>query len=116
MPVVKLTTSLKMERSDKEKLAVELIQIVAKELNKPASVTQAIVADDSVVAFGGNFASPSAFIALMSIGGLTPDACKRLSAGFCSLLEKSGISPERVYICFNDKKAAEFGWNSTIFG
>ncbi len=116
MPVVKLTTSRKMERSEKEKLAVELTRIVAKELNKPAAVTQAIVAEDSVVAFGGNFAGPSAFIALMSIGGLTPDACKRLSAAFCSLLEKAGVSPERVYICFNDKKAAEFGWNSTIFG
>ena len=116
MPVVRLTTSKTLERSEKEKLAVELTGIVAKELNKPASVTQAIVADDCVVSFGGNFAGPSAFIALMSIGGLTPDACKRLSAGFCALLSKYGVSPERVYICFNDKKAAEFGWNSTIFG
>ena len=115
MPVVRLTTSKTLERSEKEKLAVELTNVVAKELNKPASVTQAIVADDCVVSFGGNFAGPSAFIALMSIG-VTPDACKRLSAGFCALLAKYGVSPERVYICFNDKKAAEFGWNSTIFG
>ena len=52
MPVVRLTTSKTLERSEKEKLAVELTRIVAKELNKPAAVTQAIVADDSVVAFG----------------------------------------------------------------
>lgn len=116
MPVVKLTTSQKLERGDQENLALELTKIVAKELNKPASVTQALVADDAVISFGGNFTSPSAFIALMSIGGLNPDACRRLSAAFCELLGRYGISPQRVYICFNDKKAEEFGWNSTIFG
>ena len=116
MPVVRLTTSRKLERGDQENLALELTNIVARELNKPASVTQAIVSDDTVVAFGGNFTAPSAFIALMSIGGLTPDACKRLSAAFCELLARYGISPKRVYICFNDKKGAEFGWDSKTFG
>ena len=115
MPVVKLVTSLQMERTARENLAVELTNTVARELNKPASVTQAIVTDNEVVAFGGNFIAPSAFIALMSIGGLNPDACKRLSSAFCALLTKYGISSQRVYICFNDKKGEEFGWNSTIF-
>ena len=116
MPVVKLTTSRKLERGDQENLAIELTNIVSRELNKPVSVTQAIVSDDNVMAFGGNFIAPSAFIALMSIGGLNPDACKRLSAAFCELLGRYGISSQRVYICFNDKKATEFGWNSSIFG
>ena len=116
MPVVKLTTSQKLERGDQENLALELTAIVAMELNKPAAVTQAIVADNTVISFGGNFMAPSAFIVLMSIGGLNKDACQRLSAAFCDLLAKYGISSQRVYICFNDKKAEEFGWNSTVFG
>ncbi|MBO4630933.1 MAG: hypothetical protein J5858_03325 [Lentisphaeria bacterium] len=116
MPVVKLTTSQKLERGDQENLALELTNIIARELNKPASVTQAIVSDDTVVSFGGNFIAPSAFIAVMSIGGLNRDSCTRLSAAFCELLAKYGISSQRVYICFNDKKAEDFGWNSTVFG
>lgn len=116
MPVVKLTTSQKLERGDQENLALELTRIVAEELNKPASVTQAVVCDDTVVSFGGNFIAPSAFIALMSIGGLNKETCTRLSAAFCDLLAKYGISSQRVYICFNDKKAEEFGWNSSVFG
>ena len=116
MPTVKLTTSQRLERGDQENLALELTRIVATELGKPVSVTQAVVVDDTVIAFGGDFSAPSAFIALMSIGGLKPDVCRRLSAAFCELLARYGISPQRVYICFNDKKAEEYGWNSTIFG
>lgn len=116
MPVVKLTTSKKFERAEQEKLAAELIRTAAAELGKPEAVTQAIVSDDTVVSFGGDFSAPSAFIALMSIGGLNRDSCTRLSAAFCKLLAGYGIDPKRVYICFNDKKGEDFGWNSTIFG
>ena len=115
MPTVKLTISQKFEREDKENLAVEISNIVAKELNKPLSVTQAIVADDAIVSFGGNFIAPSAFIVVMSIGGLTPDACKRLSAAFSELLAKYGVSSQRIYINFSEKRGQEWGWNSTIF-
>lgn len=116
MPTVKITISKKFEREDKENLAMEISNIVAKELNKPLSVTQAIVADDATVSFGGNFIAPSAFIVVMSIGGLTPDACKRLSSAFCDLLAKEyGVSSQRVYINFSEKRGQEWGWNSTIF-
>ena len=116
MPTVKLTISQKFDREDKENLAVEISNIVSKELNKPLAVTQAIVADDAIVSFGGNFIAPSAFIVVMSIGGLTPDACKRLTAAMCDLLAKKyGVSSQRVYINFCEKRGTEWGWNSTIF-
>ncbi|MEI3003102.1 MAG: phenylpyruvate tautomerase MIF-related protein [Victivallales bacterium] len=80
MPTVKLTISKKFDRNEKENLALELTALVAKEIGKPETVTQAIVADDAVVSFGGNFLAPSAFIVVMSVGGLNPEVCKRLSA------------------------------------
>ena len=62
MPTVKLTISKKFDRNEKENLVLELTALVAKEIGKPETVTQAIVADDAVVSFGGNFLAPSAFI------------------------------------------------------
>ena len=116
MPTVKLVTSQKLVHGDRESLALELTGIAAGELNKPTSVTQAVVTDDTVIAFGGDFTAPSAFIEVTSVGGFSRDVCRRLCAAFCSLLEKYGITPQRVYICFNDKKGEEFGWNSNLLG
>lgn len=96
MPTVKLTISKKFDRNEKENLALELTALVAKEIGKPETVTQAIVADDAVVSFGGNFLAPSAFIVVMSVGGLNPEVCKRLSAALCALLGKYGVSGQRV--------------------
>jgi hypothetical protein len=53
MPTVKLTISKKFDRNEKENLALELTALVAKEIGKPETVTQAIVADDAIVSFGG---------------------------------------------------------------
>ncbi len=115
MPTVKLTISKKFDRNEKENLALELTSIVAKEIGKPESVTQAIVEDDACVSFGGNFLAPSAFLAVMSIGGLNQEVCKRLSAAICALLGRYGVSGQRIYINFSEKKAAEWGWNSDTF-
>ena len=49
MPTVKLTISKKFDRNEKENLALELTALVAKEIGKPETVTQALVADDAVV-------------------------------------------------------------------
>ena len=115
MPTVKLTISKKFDRNEKENLALELTALVAKEIGKPETVTQAIVADDAVVSFGGNFLAPSAFIFVMSVGGLNPEVCKRLSAALCALLGKYGVSGQRVYINFSEKRGDEWGWNSDTF-
>ena len=115
MPTVKLTISKKFDRNEKENLALELTSIVAKEIGKPESVTQAIVEDDATVSFGGNFLAPSAFLVVMSIGGLNHDVCKRLSAALCGLLGKYGVSAQRIYINFTEKKGPDWGWNSNTF-
>ncbi len=115
MPTVKLTISKKFDRNERENLALELTAIVAKEIGKPESVTQAIVEDDATVSFGGNFLAPSAFLVVMSIGGLNHDVCKRLSGALCALLGKYGVSAQRVYINFSEKKGSEWGWNSDTF-
>ena len=91
MPTVKLTISKKFDRNEKENLALELTALVAKEIGKPETVTQAIVADDAIVSFGGNFLAPSAFIVVMSVGGLNPEVCKRLSSALCTWSESSSL-------------------------
>lgn len=115
MPTVKLILSKKLERTEKENAALQLTTLVAKELGKPESVTQAVVTDDAVISFGGNFIAPSAFVVVMNIGPIKPEISKKLSIGICALLNKYGISGQRTYINFCEKHGAEWGWNSEIF-
>ena len=115
MPTVKLMISKKLDRNEKEDLALRLTSLVAEALGKPESVTQALVLDDAVISFGGNFLAPSAFLEVMSIGGLSPKVCRHLSSVLCGLFADYGVSAQRVYINFNEKRACDWGWNSDTF-
>ena len=112
MPTIKLTTSVVLEREAKKTLSIELAKAVAETLGKPLAVTQAIVQDDEVISFGGNFDSDSAFIVVLSIGALNQTNCNALSARLCDLMKQYGVDPKFTYICFNDKRAEEWGCNS----
>ena len=110
MPTVKLTISKKFDRNEKENLALELTALVAKEIGKPEAVTQAIIADDAVVSFGGNFLAPSAFLVVMSVGGLPPEVCKRLSARYLADTESADSASTSTFL----KSAAANGAGTLI--
>lgn len=68
-----------------------------------------IVVKGSVpIAFGGT-EQPAAFGELVSIGGLTPDVNKKLSAAIADILEtKLSVPKNRFFLKFFDSKATSF--------
>lgn len=66
-----------------------------------------IVLKGSVVMSCGGTEEPSAYGELVSIGGLNPDANKKLSAAISSILEsKLNISKTRFFLKFYDSKVS----------
>lgn len=60
------------------------------------------------IAFGGT-EQPAAFGELVSIGGLTPDVNKKLSAAISDILEtKLSVPKNRFFLKFFDSKASSF--------
>ncbi len=107
MLTVKLTVSQKLDRTQKEDLAVKVSGLTADEFAGVLQEIQVVVNDDTVVASGGNFLAPSAFAAVISGESLSQEKCDRLSAAYCGLLAGYGISSQRIHICFNGKMRTE---------
>ena len=107
MLTVKLTVSQKLERQQKEDLAVKVSGLTADELAGALPEIQVIINDDTVVSSAGNFLAPSAFAAVISGESLSQKSCIRLSAAYCGLLAGYGISSQRIHICFNGKMRTE---------
>lgn len=115
MPTIKTTLSIKLESSVKKELAARIISATAAILNKPENVHQVIIDDDKTIVFGTT-PGESAFIAVMAIGEISSEKGNALTKEYCTMLEKLGIPGKRVYVCFNSKKASDFGCDSVLFG
>lgn len=62
------------------------------------------------IAFGGT-EQPAAYGELVSIGGLSPDVNKKLSAAIATILEKKlSVPKNRYFLKFYDTKASHFNF------
>ena len=115
MPMIRLTLP-KGTGPVNQKSALEHLQnAVSRILGKPLAYIQCILVEAQGMLFAGE-SDPSAFIEIKSIGGLSPENCKKLSSECCNVISSLlSISPKRVYIEFTDAKPNLWGWDSTTF-
>ena len=115
MPLLKISSSVRVDDQAAGELALEASRLVAAATGKPEMYVMVTV-EASAIAMGGT-KGPAAFGDVRGIGGLTPKVNKQISAGLCALLEKRmGIPPERIYITFTDVAAQNWGWKGATFG
>ncbi|KAJ3587664.1 hypothetical protein NHX12_011261 [Muraenolepis orangiensis] len=88
---------------------------LAKALRKPEQYVAVRVNPDQMMVFGGTD-DPCALCSLGSIGGI--DGLQEKHTKLLSELLKKhlGIPSDRVYISFENLKAANVGWNNSTFG
>jgi phenylpyruvate tautomerase PptA (4-oxalocrotonate tautomerase family) len=115
MPLLKLETTVALSDDKRKALLVALSKIVAKTVGKPEQYVMVTVSPAAIVMSGKP--GDAAFVDLRSIGGLSGDTNRQLSAEICRLLNESlGVPPNRVYINFTEVEAANWGWNGQTFG
>ena len=115
MPMIRLTLP-KGIQSAQQKSALEQVQnAVCKILGKPLAYVQSMVVEAEGMVFAGE-SDPSVFIEIKSIGGLSPENCKKLSSECCGALSSLlSIPSKRIYIEFTDVKPSLWGWDGTTF-
>lgn len=116
MPTIKITTSAVLSIPQKQDLVKEITSLGASIIGKPERVMQVIVSDGDVIAFGGELEPASAFVVVLSIGGLNPEVCRKLSAAFCDTLAEYGIPGDRVYLNFSEQGAEKWGHKGVTLG
>lgn len=114
MPVLTINTNVGASLIPNE-FKRNATDMIASVLGKPASYIAIHVRPDQDISFG-NQSEPTALCDLVSIGSLSVDVNKEVSKQICCLLESQlKITPNRVYITFNDYNKADIGYNKTTF-
>ncbi|KAJ4704339.1 Macrophage migration inhibitory factor like [Melia azedarach] len=115
MPCLNLSTNVSLDNVDTSSILSEATSTVASIIGKPEAYVMVVLKGSVPIAFGGTV-DPAAYGELVSIGGLTPDVNKKLSAAISAILEKKlSVPKSRFFIKFYDTKGSNFGWNGSTF-
>jgi phenylpyruvate tautomerase len=114
MPYVSVQTSVELPEAKRISLLGELTKTLVTHLRKPEEYVMAAIEPRQRMFFGGS-GTPTAFVTVKSIG--LPDSLTPLTAALCKLLaDEAGVAADRVYVTFEDIKAAHWGHNGATFG
>ncbi|KAK6943424.1 Macrophage migration inhibitory factor, partial [Dillenia turbinata] len=104
MPCLNISTNVSLDGVDTSSILSELTTSVAKLIGKPEAYVMVVLKGSVPISFGGT-EQPAAYGELVSIGGLSPDTNKKLSAAISTTLEtKLSVPKSRVFIKFYDTK------------
>ncbi|KAJ6804877.1 putative macrophage migration inhibitory factor-like protein isoform X1 [Iris pallida] len=105
MPCLNLSTNVNLDGVDTSAILADATKTVAKLIGKPEAYVMIVLKGSVPIAFGGS-EQPAAYGELVSIGGLTPEVNKKLSAGIAEILEsKLSVPKSRFFLKFFDTKA-----------
>ena len=113
MPFIQINTSSKSVVEDEDLLHKAISKMIADLTGKPENYVMTMLQINTSMTFAGSD-EPCCFINFKSIGSLEPSS---MSKSLCELISsKTNITPNRIYIEFNDVKASNWGFNSSTFG
>ena len=115
MPLVAINLSVKVEDESKlAKFESEVSKAVGAVLGKPEDWMMVETHTNVRLYFAASNA-PSARVSVESIGGLTPENNRKITAALTKIInEHFQIDPKRVYVIFSEKTGAEWGWNDIV--
>ena len=114
MPVLAINTNVPQAKVSLE-LVKKLVDVVATTLGKPKNYVVVQVTGGQAMSWGGGEAACAAG-RLTSIGAISRANNEKLQAGVAVLLEKElAVSPEHLYITFEDVAPANIGWKKSTF-
>lgn len=116
MPLLRLQTSIEIPTAQRDALLAQLSAATAKQLGKPESYMMVALADQRPMLFGGD-AAPAAFVEVRSVGTISPEQARGLSAALSEVLAaRLGLAPERIYYNFAGVPGAMWGHGAHTFG
>lgn len=117
MPLIQLETSCDLsDPNKKESVAKGLSRLTAEGTGKPEQYVMACIQDNAAMTMAGE-SGPCALVTVKSIGGLTKSVNQHLTGRICEMLqEELAISPDRIYVTFEELAPTHWGWDRHTFG
>jgi len=116
MPTFILHTNLKtIDPPTKEVLHQEIRGIIARCIGKSEDFVLTILNPNSSMRFGAK-AGISAYCEVKNVGVLSPDTTNQITGFITEILStRLKISPEQLYIEFQESERHLWGWNGKTF-
>ncbi|GLJ11952.1 hypothetical protein SUGI_0180890 [Cryptomeria japonica] len=115
MPSLSISTNVPLDGVNTSGILSQASKSVAQIIGKPEAYVMVQLKGSVAISFGGT-EDPAAYGELVSIGGLSADTNKKLSAAISSILESTlSVPKSRFYIKFYDVKGSNLGYNGSTF-
>ena len=112
MPLINVMLSTS-EVSNQDELLKELSQELSLLTKKPEKYVMGIINQGVSMIFAGK-SDPCCYIEIKSIGSLNPS---KITNSISKIINaRTNINLDRIYICFEDIKASQWGYNGETFG
>ena len=117
MPLIQVQTSATSpEQTAVDSLLKTLSASLSKHIGKSESYIMTAFEAGATMTFAGS-SDPACYIAVKSVGSMTPTQTKAMTQDFCQQVSKSlDVAQNRIYIEFVDARGAMWGWNGRTFG
>ncbi len=91
-------------------------QILSSEIGKSIKYCMVQINSGCSLSFGQDINTPSAYLEVKNIGELSANLTANISSKLTQLIEEEmGISPDRIYIEFQESERHLWGWNGATF-
>jgi len=117
MPLLKIKTSVsKIDESTRRDLHQNGARILSEEIGKSLAYCMVELTADTSLSFGGDSSLPVAYLEVKNVGELNPALTEQLSKKLTDLvMDKTGVTAERIYIEFQESARHLWGWNGKTF-
>ena len=115
MPTFIHHTNTAINDHQNENIRKDAVDILSQELGKSKEFIVTLIHDSVAIEFGQSEA-PCAYAEVKSVGTLSPKQTTAMSDRLCNALQQIlSISPDRIYIEFQESTRHLWGWNCKTF-
>jgi len=116
MPMIRIQTSLAIDKEKQATLMNTLSSAVAEFLCKPESYMMLILEPETVMMMSGT-TEAAALVEVRSVGSISEEEAKNLSGKISEILGKEiGVGAGRIYLNFQGVPGVMWGFDGRTFG
>ena len=115
MPMIRVQLSTSVDEGTKTSLMQSLSKAVAGGLGKPESYMMVVLEPETAMLMAAQ-GDPAALVEIRSVGSISPDQARKLSATVSEIIASTGISADRIYSNFMGVQGAMWGHGDRTFG
>lgn len=117
MPFIQVLTNAELTRDDERKIKTALARVLEDVAKKPEQWLMVHIQGSQALFFQGSHEQRNAYMEVKYIGSFTNAVREQVVKAAAKILkEVAAVSPDRLYVHFDESGGSDWGWNNSLFG